>query len=118
MLSFPRLFRLLSAMESNSLPRSTADLAFVPEPIRIASNSASLNEDVPLWYNFSLGRSSTAQSVIFIDIQRDIKVTPKIRKKIKKAVRILTALVGLYKVYDRLLTCFATDDLRFEAFFE
>ena len=44
--SFPRQFRLLFTIPSNSLPRSTADFSFVPELMRIASNSASLRVDV------------------------------------------------------------------------
>jgi hypothetical protein len=54
--------------------------------MRIARSSASLRLAVPFCKSFSLGLSSSAQSVIFSDMQLNIYSTCKLRKscKIKK----------------------------------
>lgn len=78
--SLPRELRLLLTELSSSLPRSTADFFRVPELMSIASSSASLRVDIPFLISFSLGLSSTAQSVIFSDMTRHISGN-KIRKR-------------------------------------
>ena len=59
------LFRELSQYERILRDKSTALKFFVPELIRMASNSASLSELVPELIIFSLGLSSLFQSLIF-----------------------------------------------------
>ncbi|MNG16483.1 hypothetical protein D3C84_1004030 [compost metagenome] len=60
---FPKTFKL-SALAKILLLKSTADSFRLPEPIKIAINSASLKAFLPLSINFSRGRSSSDQFVM------------------------------------------------------
>ena len=59
--NFPRALKLLSTLAKIRLHSSTALSFLLPEPIKIATNSASLNAAFPLSLNFSRGRSSCDQ---------------------------------------------------------
>jgi len=70
-LSLPSWPSELPAMASSSRARSRAELFLVPDPMRMANSSASLRLEGPLFQSRSRGLSSTAQSVIFIDMQQN-----------------------------------------------
>ena len=60
MLIFPSAFRLLSQSLSILFIRSTALSSVLPEPMRMASNSAFVSDSAPIAASFSRGRSSSA----------------------------------------------------------
>ncbi len=66
--NFPSLFKLLSIEAKILLDKSTALSFRLPEPIKIAINSASDNADFPFNTNFSLGLSSSAHDLMETDL--------------------------------------------------
>lgn len=65
--SLPSSFRLLLAMPSISLARSSADFSLVPLDISMASSSASVSAAAPFYSIFSRGRSSSVQFFMLFD---------------------------------------------------
>ena len=62
--SFPKAFKLVSTLAKIRLLKPTADSFLLPEPIKIAINSASLKTLLPFNISFSRGLSSSDQFVI------------------------------------------------------
>jgi hypothetical protein len=62
--NFPKAFKLASTLAKIHLLNPTADSFLLPEPIKIAINSASLKALLPFSINFSRGLSSSDQCVI------------------------------------------------------